>query len=82
MRSHLGNLHGWHSDLGEESRHEALERSVRADGYATTARRLNLLINVGNRRNDERTRRIAREDAHWLRRRYRSNRRSPHWRSY
>lgn len=66
-----GGLHGWCSHCGEEERHDALRRSVREDGYATTIRRLNFIVNVGNRRDDEHARHVAREDMHWLERMHR-----------
>lgn len=66
-----GGLHGWCARCDEASRHEALRRSVHADGYATTVRRLNFIVNVGNRRTDEHARRIAHEDERWLERMHR-----------
>lgn len=63
-----GALHGWCEHCPEESRHEALRRSVKADGYATTVRRLNFLHNVANRQANGGLRGRAREDERWLER--------------
>lgn len=68
VHARQGKLHGWCESCGEESRHEALRRSVRADGYATTVRRLNFLHNVANRHDNEGLRRVAREDERWMER--------------
>lgn len=76
-----GSLHGWHADLSERSRHEALERSVHADGYATTVRRLNFIRNVAGR-DDERAKRVAGEDLRWLERRHRPATRRSHSEGY
>ena len=66
-----GGLHGWCEHCPEEKRHEALERSVREDGYATTVRRLNFLRNIANRSDNRRLHEIAGEDLRWLERRHR-----------
>ena len=63
-----GWLHGWCVRCPPEERHRAIERTVRADGYATAVRRLNFLANVANRRDNERLHRVAREDVEWTER--------------
>jgi hypothetical protein len=63
-----GSLHGWHERESESERHEALRRSVRDDGYATTVRRLDFIANVANRKDNERLHRVAREDLRWAER--------------
>lgn len=70
VRLHKGALerHGWVEHEGEESRHSALRRSVREDGYATTIRRLNFLHNIANREDNRHLRAVAGEDERWLRR--------------
>ncbi len=57
-----GGLHGWCASCPPGERHQAIERTVRADGYATAIRRLNFLANVANRRDNGRLHRVARED--------------------
>lgn len=66
IRKH--GLHGWCARCSETERHEAIRRSVRADGYATTVRRLNLIHNLGSPEHDEHARRVAREDERWAER--------------
>jgi hypothetical protein len=61
-----GGLHGWHEDESDRKRHEALERSVREDGYATAIRRLNFLANVANRQDNEHLHVVAERDLRWL----------------
>jgi hypothetical protein len=63
-----GGLHGWCASCPPEERHRAIERTVRADGYATAVRRLNFLANVANRRDNEHLHRVAREDVEWTER--------------
>ncbi len=63
-----GGLHGWCASCPPEERHRAVERTVRADGYATAVRRLNFLANVANRRDNEHLHRVAREDVEWAER--------------
>ena len=63
-----GNLHGWHEDQPARTRHEHLRTTVRADGYATTVRRVNFLRNIANRENNAKLHRVATEDVHWLER--------------
>jgi hypothetical protein len=63
-----GGLHGWCASCLPEERHRAIERTVRADGYATAIRRLNFLANVANRRDNEHLHGVAREDEDWARR--------------
>lgn len=65
-----GDLHGWHEDQNEETRHEHLRTTVRDDGYATTVRRVNFLRNVANQENNRKLKRIAGEDVRWLERMY------------
>jgi len=81
-----GHLSGWHEDEGERTRHEALNRTVRRDGYATTIRRLDFIANVANRSNNtkllvafvpdrflsqaDRLHRVARSDIKWLERKH------------
>ena len=60
-----GGLHGWCASCPPEERHRAIERTVRADGYATATRRLNFLANVANRHDNEHLHRVAREDLGW-----------------
>ena len=69
-----GGLHGWCERCPERERHEALHRSVRADGYATTVRRLNFLHNIANRSDNSRLREVAGEDERWLERDHREGR--------
>ena len=61
-----GHLHGWHEDQSERERHEHILATVRADGYATTIRRLNFLHNVADRQNNRKLARVAGEDERWL----------------
>lgn len=65
-----GHLSGWHEDEGERTRHEALNRTVRRDGYATTIRRLDFIANVANRSNNTKLHRVARSDIKWLERKH------------
>lgn len=62
-------LKGWCEACPEEKRHEALERVVREDGYATAVRRLNLLATYSKRDNPH-LHRTALEDEAWLHRRH------------
>jgi len=41
-----GTLHGWTTDGSTQDRHSALDKSVRAEGYGTTIRKLVALKNV------------------------------------
>lgn len=68
-----GGLHGWCSHCGAVSRHEALERAVKSDGYATVVRRLNAIANLDENQNRETTR-VARADEKWLHAKYRGSR--------
>jgi hypothetical protein len=61
-------LHGWCARCPPEERHKAIERTVRADGYATAVRRLDFLANVANRRDNEHLHRVAGEDVRWVER--------------
>ena len=63
-----GGLYGWCARCPPEERHRAIERTVRADGYATAIRRLNFLANVANRKDNEPLHRVAGEDEEWARR--------------
>jgi hypothetical protein len=63
-----GGLHGWCASCPPDVRHRAIERTVSRDSYATAVRRLNFLANVANRRDNERLRRVAREDIEWAER--------------
>ena len=63
-----GGLHGWCASCPPEERHRAIERAVRADGYATAIRRLNFLSNVAHRQDKGHLHRAAREDEEWARR--------------
>lgn len=63
-----GSLYGWGKDLSERARHQALNESVRKDGYATTIRRLNALRNVST---DAKTDRVAKADMIYLKKKYR-----------
>ena len=60
-----GGLHGWCASCPPEERHRAIERTVRAGGYATATRRLNFLANVASRRDNEHLHRVAHEDLQW-----------------
>jgi len=60
-----GGLHGWCASCPLEERHHAIQRTVRADGYATATRRLNFLANVANRQDNGDLHRVAREDLVW-----------------
>ena len=61
-----GGLHGWCASCPPEERHHAIERTVRADGYATAIGRLNFLANVANRQDNGRLHRVALEDEEWV----------------
>lgn len=65
-------LHGWCSHCGAVSRHEALVRSVKSDGYATTVRRLNALHNLNENQNPA-TSTVAKADENWLKAKYRGS---------
>ena len=70
---HVGHLEEagltvWCASCPPEGRHRAIERTVRADGYATAIRRLNFLANVANRKDNGHLHRVAREDEDWARR--------------
>ncbi|MCI4365994.1 MAG: hypothetical protein ACLQD8_00350 [Thermoplasmata archaeon] len=70
---HVGHLeedglHGWCASCPPDVRHQAIERTVRADSYATAVRRLNFLANVANRRDNGSLHRVAREDVEWTER--------------
>lgn len=69
-----GGLHGWCARCPPEERHRAIERTVRADGYATAVHRLNFLANVASRRDNEDLHRAAREDIEWAERWEKENR--------
>jgi hypothetical protein len=75
VKVHKGALarHGWHEKEGASERHEALLRSVRADGYKATVDRLVFLRNVANREDNERLHRVAEADQHWLEREHRED---------
>ncbi len=60
-----GGLHGWCASCPPEERHRAIERTVRADSYATATRRLNFLANVANRHDNDQLHHVAREDLEW-----------------
>lgn len=60
-----GGLHGWCEACPYEDRHEALERAVKKDGFATVAHRLNALA-VFNKNSNPRLARLARSDEMWL----------------
>ncbi len=66
---HEGALerHGWKEHEPTEERHQALERSVRADGYKTTVDRLAFLENVASRQDNHGLHETARSDLEWLR---------------
>ena len=59
---------GWKEHEGAETRHRALERSVRKDGYRTTVDRLVFMENVANRENNRGLRETAHADLDWLQR--------------
>ena len=65
---HQGALErlGWKEHESAESRHWALERSVRKDGYRTTVDRLVFMENVANRENNRGLRETAHSDLDWL----------------
>lgn len=62
---HHGGLHGWCEACPPEDRHAAIERTVRADGYATAVRRLNALV-VFSKHDNPHLHRTALEDLRWL----------------
>lgn len=68
VRVHKGALsrYGWHEHEGAEERHSALHRSVSAEGYAETIRRLTFIRNVANRSDNRRLHEVAEADEHWL----------------
>jgi hypothetical protein len=59
---------GWKEHESAESRHRALERSVREFGYARTVERLDFMANVASREDNRGLHHAAREDLDWLRR--------------
>ena len=59
---------GWKEHESTESRHLALEQSVRKDGYRTTVDRLLFMENVANRQNNRGLRETAHADLEWLQR--------------
>ena len=63
-----GGLHGWCASCPPDERHRAIEKAIRTDGYATATRRLNFLVNVANRRDNEHLHRVARDDLEWAER--------------
>jgi len=63
-----GSLHGWEAEAPVSERHAALNKSVRADSYPTTIRRLNALKNVSTVRDVDRA---ATKDMQYLRNKYR-----------
>ena len=67
---HRGALErlGWQEHESAESRHRALERSIREDGYKTTVDRLLFLQNVANRSDNRGLHRVAEEDLAFVRR--------------
>ena len=70
VRIHKGALsrHGWSEHEDVESRHSALNRSVRADGYKTTIDRLTFLRNIADREDNRRLHEVAEADERWLER--------------
>ena len=64
-----GGLSGWGKYKSDRSRHEALNKHVKSDGYATIMRRLNWLKNVTA---DTETKARAKEDIKYLQQRYRA----------
>ena len=60
-----GGLHGWCASCPPDERYRAIETTIRTDGYATATRRLNILVNVANRRDNEHLHRVAHEDLQW-----------------
>lgn len=63
-----GGLKGWAAADRPAKRRAALRKSVSADGYATTVRRLNVLINLDS---PQKVQQAARADMSWLKRTYR-----------
>ena len=59
-----GMLYGWTKRGSAATRRRALRRSITADGWTTTIRRLNWLVNQSG---DQKTRMVARQDAQWMR---------------
>lgn len=59
--------YGWGASCPPEERHRAMERTVRADGYATAVRRRNFLATVVTRWDNGRLHRVALEDEEWTR---------------
>ena len=68
---HEGALlrHGYNEEEGERSRHEALERAVRQDGYAKTEQRVNALAVINKGHASRHTE--LESDLRWLHERYR-----------
>lgn len=67
---HRGALErlGWKEHESTETRHRALERSVRENGWRTTVDRLLFLENVAGREHNPGLHRTAEDDLEWLRR--------------
>lgn len=63
-----GKLRGWAADQRPSQRRAALRKSVDADGYATTMRRLQVLINLDS---PQKVQSAARADMEWMRRTFR-----------
>lgn len=63
-----GKLRGWTATDGPEKRRRALRTSVNADGYATTVRRLQVLINLDS---PAKVQSAAKADIAWLQRTFR-----------
>ena len=63
-----GHLYGWSKSLSDTRRHAILNAAVKKDSYATVVRRLNQLRNVTK---DRETKRVAKKDMEYLKKRYR-----------
>ena len=64
---HEGALsrYGWRADAPADMRHEALKRSIKDEGYATTIERLGYIRNVPDRETNAQLIRAAEEDQAW-----------------
>lgn len=62
-RAKKGKLYGWQAKSPAPARHASLRRSIAADGWTTTIRRLYYLVNISH---EGSVRSIARQDAQWM----------------
>ena len=63
-----GALGGWRERASTRSRHSALRRAARRDGWGEVVRRLTFLANIHNRSNNRGLGEIANRDKRWAER--------------